>query len=86
MPAMTDTAVLAGFAKSGMWIVPGKPESSRFYQVVTLTDTQPGAMPPGGHAISPKEVETMRAWIASGAPVPAVAVPLVAKTQGPRSR
>ena len=51
-------------------IVPGKPELSRFFQVVTFADEIPMAMPPSGHAISRPEIELLRAWIRAGAPVP----------------
>ena len=68
MPAFTDTAALARL--KGRWIVPGQPESSRLFQVVTLADTQPGAMPPTGHALGRPEVARLRAWIQAGAPLP----------------
>ena len=87
MPAFTDTRALTRLIGPGNWIVPGHPERSRFFQVVTLADAQPGAMPPTGHAISRTEVEAMRAWIAAGAPVPEGA-PVVLTTRGaaPHSR
>lgn len=70
MPSYNDTGALAKLRGPGNWIVPGQPESSRFLQVVTLSDSQPGAMPPTGHAISKDEIATLRAWIAAGAPLP----------------
>jgi len=86
MPSFTDTAALAALRGPGKLIVPGKPESSRFFTVVTLADSQTGAMPPTGHAISAKEIATLRAWITAGAPLPA-GVPEALKPQGlgPRS-
>lgn len=86
MPALVDTRSLAGLIGPANWIVPGHPERSRFFQVVTLTDAQRGAMPPTGHAISAAEVEQLRAWIVAGAPVPEGApVALLARGEGPRS-
>lgn len=46
-------------------IVPGKPEESRL-----LTVIQSGYMPPAPPAPKPAEIETLRAWIAAGAPGP----------------
>ena len=87
MPALADTRSLAGLIGPANWIVPGHPERSRFFEVVTLTDAQPGAMPPTGHAISAAEVEKLRAWIVAGAPVPdGEPVALVPRGEGPRSQ
>lgn len=85
MPALTDTKVLATLIGPGKLIVPGQPERSRFFQVVTLLDDQPGVMPPTGHAISKREIESLRAWIQSGAPLPAENVALRPRGPGPRS-
>lgn len=43
-------------------------------------------MPPTGHAISKPEVESLRAWIQSGAPVPAQDIALEPRGTGIRSR
>ena len=87
MPAFPDTRALARLIGPANWIVPGRPERSRFYQVVIYADEHPGAMPPTGHAISKSEMEKLRSWIAVGAPVPAGApVVLVARGEGPHSR
>ena len=87
MPALADTRSLAGLIGPGNWIVPGHPERSRFFQVVTLSDAQPGAMPPTGHAISAAEVEKLRAWIVAGAAVPeGESVALIPRGEGPRSQ
>ena len=86
MPAFPDTRALARLIGPANWIVPGHPERSRLFQVVTLADEQPGAMPPTGHAISKAEVAKLRAWIAAGAPLPmGVPVVLVARGEGPHS-
>ena len=71
MPPIHDTAALARLIGPSGWIVPGKPESSRFFQVVTFRDDVPGAMPPTGHAIARQDVEVLRQWIAGGANIPA---------------
>lgn len=87
MPSFNDTLSLAALRGPGNWIVPGQPESSRFLQVVMLSDSQPGAMPPTGHAISPEEVGKLRTWIIAGAPLPDGApFELKPKGTGPRSR
>ena len=83
MPPMDDTRRLAKLIGSG-WIVPGEPEKSRFFQVVTFPDEVPGAMPPSGHAIDPKDMAILRAWIKSGARVPATNSKL--RPQGPLPR
>ena len=70
MPSLADTAEIEKLKGPGKWIMAGQPENSRIYQVVTAADTTPNAMPPTGHAISSAEVETMRAWIKAGAPLP----------------
>jgi mono/diheme cytochrome c family protein len=85
MPALVDTKSLATLIGPGKLIVPGQPEKSRLYQVVTLTDQQPGAMPPTGHAITPGEVSALRAWIQAGAPLPAQNIVLTPRGSGPRS-
>ena len=87
MPAFTDTRALARLIGPGKWIVPGHPERSRVFQVVTFSDEQPGAMPPTGHAISKAEVATIRAWIQAGAPLPEGApIRLTPRGEGPRSQ
>jgi len=85
MPALADTKALAALIGPGKLIVPGSPESSRFFQVVTLPDNQAGAMPPTGHGISKSEVGTLRKWIQSGAPLPAENLILKPRGMGPRS-
>ena len=84
MPSFADTAALARL--KGGWIVPGQPDSSRLFQVVRLSDRDPGAMPPTGHAISQTEVAKLRAWIQAGAPLPEGApVRLVPRGERPHS-
>jgi mono/diheme cytochrome c family protein len=86
MPALTDTRALGALVGPGKLIVPGKPESSRFLTVVTLSDDQAGAMPPTGHALAANDIATIRAWILSGAPVPSENMPLRPRGIPPRSR
>ncbi|MDP1586229.1 MAG: hypothetical protein Q8M07_00675 [Prosthecobacter sp.] len=84
MPPINDTHALTKLVGTS-WIVPGKPEVSRFFQVVTFPDEIPGAMPPSGHAISPREVGILREWIKAGAKVPAHNMTLHPKGPLPRS-
>lgn len=70
MPSIHDSHALVSLIGSGKWVVPGKPEQSRFFQVVTFPDQVPGAMPPTGHAISKQDVAALRQWITAGAKVP----------------
>lgn len=85
MPALTDTRALAALIGPARIIVPGEPERSRFFQVVTFADNQAGAMPPTGHAISKREVKTLRAWIQAGAPLPAENIALTPRGTAIRS-
>ena len=86
MPALIDTRALADLIGPGKLIVPGRPDESRFFKVVTLADNEAGAMPPTGHAIAARHVEALRKWIAAGAPVPAQVQPLKPRGEAPRSR
>jgi len=84
MPPINDTHALTKLVGTS-WIVPGKPEVSRFFQVVIFPDTVPGAMPPSGHAISKKEQQTLRKWIKDGAKLPTQNVKLTPSGPLPRS-
>ena len=55
----------------GVPIVPGNPEASRMIAVIELGEVDEQAMPPVSHRVSPSEQETLRSWIAQGAPWPA---------------
>jgi mono/diheme cytochrome c family protein len=85
MPSFNDTLSLAALRGPGNWIVPFKPEESRFFQVVTMPGSQRGAMPPTGHGISTEEIGALRAWIVAGAPLPDGA-PVMLTPQGPGPR
>jgi formylglycine-generating enzyme required for sulfatase activity len=50
---------------AGKSVVPGNPDASTFY-----TTMKAGTMPPAGPKPSPAEIETIRQWIAEGAPWP----------------
>lgn len=84
MPSIQNTKALTTLIGTH-WIVPGKPETSRFYQVVTFPDDIPGAMPPSGHAISQPEVMILRDWIKAGAKIPAANITLHPRGRLPRS-
>lgn len=84
MPPINDTRALSKLIGSH-WIVPGRPEASRFYQVVTFPDEVPGAMPPSGHAISRKDAQILLQWIKDGARLPAHNVKLTPRGPLPRS-
>ncbi len=84
MPPINDTHALGRLIGSH-WIVPGRPEASRFYQVVIFPDEIPGAMPPSGHAISKKDAQILRQWIKAGARLPAHNVTLTPRGPLPRS-
>ncbi|MBB5034817.1 hypothetical protein [Prosthecobacter vanneervenii] len=84
MPPINDTRAIAKLIGSH-WIVPGRPDASRFYQVVIFPDEVPGAMPPSGHAISKKDAHALRQWIKDGARLPAQNVKLTPRGPLPRS-
>ena len=84
MPPINDTHAISKLIGSH-WIVPGRPEASRFYQVVTFPDEVPGAMPPSGHAISKKDARTLHQGIKDGARLPSHNVTLTPRGPLPRS-
>ena len=86
MPSFASSQDLAALTGPGKIIVPGAPEQSRFFQVVIMSDSEIGAMPPTGHALTPQEVAVLKAWIAGGAELPAENVALAPHGRAPRSR
>lgn len=86
MPSFVSTKDLATLTGPGKIIVPGAPEQSRFLQVVTMSDSDIGAMPPTGHALTPREVAVLKAWIAGGADLPDKNLTLRPHGGSPRSR
>lgn len=49
-------------------VVPGKPEESEVYQLLVTPDESQVMPPPGEPGLTPAEIETVRQWIAEGAP------------------
>lgn len=47
------------------YVEPGKPEESRIIELI-----EGGKMPMGGIRVAPKDVATLREWIAAGAKMP----------------
>jgi hypothetical protein len=49
-------------------VIPGEPEHSELFQLLTTTDKTLRMPPPGeGAPLTPEEIETIRRWIAEGA-------------------
>lgn len=86
MPSFASTRDLAALTGPGGLIVPGAPQRSRFFQVVAMSDNEAGAMPPTGHALSPRELAVLEAWIAAGAELPDQNLHLRPHGRSPRSR
>lgn len=60
-----------GKRKEGAVIIPGAPEKSPLYVVLTLPPKKTKkAMPPTGHRIEKSQLELIRAWIEQGAAWP----------------
>jgi hypothetical protein len=55
---------------AGPFIVPGAPDQSRLYLVLTLPEGERKAMPPTGHRIPVEEVNLIKRWISEGAEWP----------------
>ena len=68
-------AILKG-SDSGRIVVPGKPDSSRLLR--RLQAQERPMMPYGGPALSTKELDSIREWIAAGAPGPDATTPIAA--------
>lgn len=86
MPSFDSTKDLAAITGPGKLIVPGHPEKSRFFQVMTLADNQQGAMPPTGGALDPKDIAIIRQWIIEGAEIPQENIIFNPHGESPRSR
>ena len=64
---MADFQLMIVGGESGQpAIVPGDPDSSYLMELITPVDGE-AQMPPGEAALSPTEIEAIRAWIAAGA-------------------
>ncbi len=55
---------------TGPILLPGRPDSSLLYRVLTLPPKNPKAMPPAGHRIPDAERELIYQWILQGADWP----------------
>jgi mono/diheme cytochrome c family protein len=49
-------------------VVPGRPEDSELFQLVTSTDDEARMPPAPAKRLSPEEIATIRTWILEGAP------------------
>jgi len=65
----THDAILNG-GDSGAAIVHGQPDESLLIDLITPNDKGKSAMPDGGPALNPTEIDTVRRWIADGAKWP----------------
>src|SRR3954453_23562126 len=74
---LSSAAGLKKAAESGI-IVASDPDNSRILQALSWSEKL--RMPPSGK-LAAAEIAEIRNWIASGAPVPAEAAPISAKTQ-----
>ena len=61
--------LLAGGESGEPGFVPGKPEESHLFQLVSAA-ADDYRMPPKGNGLSPEEVEVLRKWITAGAAMP----------------
>jgi len=65
----TKEAAMKG-GENGAAIVPGKPGESELLKRVVLPTADDDHMPPEKKVLEPQDVETLRKWIAAGAPWP----------------
>ncbi len=66
----TRAGALKGGESKGPALIPGQPAKSPLYVSTTLPASDDDAMPPKGERLSSQETETLRRWIADGAPWP----------------
>ncbi|MBL9126241.1 MAG: DUF1549 domain-containing protein, partial [Verrucomicrobiales bacterium] len=65
----TREGLLAATSKRSPAVVPGKPEESPLYKRIVTSDPDDVMPPPDSHKpLSPAQIETLRKWIADGAP------------------
>jgi uncharacterized membrane protein len=67
---LQSRATAFGERKGGPIIIPGDSAKSLFWAVLNLQDRDPKAMPPVGHRVPAKEMETIQLWIDQGAEWP----------------
>lgn len=64
-----DTAAEVFAGDADFWtVIPGQPADSLLLQRVVLPADDPDVMPPKGDLLTPEQIETIRSWIAAGAP------------------
>ncbi len=51
----------------GPVVVPGKPESSKVYELIILKPGDEDIMPPKGAPLTPEQISLIKRWIAAGA-------------------
>jgi hypothetical protein len=72
----THASAIKG-GSSGVVINPGDPDGSRLFRLISGAEEP--KMPPSGSPLEPAQLETIRAWIASGAPLNAEEAAKMAK-------
>lgn len=72
---LTDMAAVLARDPSVAALVPGDPAASLLFQRITLPVEHEDVMPPEGGPLPSEEIETIRRWIAAGAPWEAPAPP-----------
>lgn len=65
---LTDMAAVLARDPSVAALVPGDPAASLLFQRITLPAEHEEVMPPEDGPLPPEEIETIRRWIAAGAP------------------
>lgn len=79
--AVTSFALLKEGGSSGPAIVPGDPDGSRLVRLIKHEEEP--FMPPSGDPLKPEEIETIRKWIADGAPADANDKPMAKAEAAP---
>ena len=79
--SMSTFASIMQGGSSGAVITKGDPDGSRLFRLITHQE-EPN-MPPSGDKIPDEAIETIRAWIAAGAPENAQATPMAMKEAAP---
>lgn len=77
--AVNSFALLMEGGSSGQVIVPGDPDGSRLYRLITKSEEP--YMPPSGEGVPPEQLEIVRQWIADGALMDANSKPMAKKEE-----
>ena len=64
---MESAASIMKGSENGEVILPGKPEESSFYKLITLAEDDDDIMPPKGEPLTQPQIATIKQWIAEGA-------------------